>query len=321
MTPLLQYPNTPIGPKAQSSDMAIHRILDNIFLVDLDLPRPGFHHFISSWVIKGGDRAMVVDPGPSATVAALLNALRQIGIKGVDYVLLTHIHLDHAGGCGDLMKAYPDPIVFCHPQAVSHLSDPERLWQGSVKFLGDLARAYGQPSPVKTELLCSEGDIHWRDYTIQSLQTPGHASHHLCFFSGDMLFAGEVVGVRVPFKNKPYIRPATPPPFRPEIALKSISLVTERSPEVICYGHYGFLKDAVGMLERGQEQIRLWLSLIEERNKKGVSLDEDDILGEILAKDPYVSPFYQLEPDIRERELYFIKNSIRGMVGFVEGQG
>ena len=300
--------------------MAIQRILENIFLVDLDLPRPGFHHFISSWVIKRGDRAIVIDPGPSSTIATLLNALGEMGIKGIDYILLTHIHLDHAGGCGDLLRAYPDPAVICHPQAVPHLSNPERLWQGSVKLLGDLAKAYGQPSPVNSELICSEGDIHWQGYTIQSLETPGHAFHHLCFFSGDLVFAGEVAGVRVPFANKPYIRPATPHPFRSEIALKSISMVTERGPGIILYGHYGLTGDAVGMLKIEQEQIRLWLTMIEERVNKGLNLNEEEVLGEILAKDPYASAFYQLESDIRERESYFIKNSIKGMVRFVKGQ-
>lgn len=297
--------------------MAIHRVDHDLFLVDLDLPLPGFHHFISSWVIKRGDRAIVVDPGPSATIATLLTALREIGVKGVDYVLVTHIHLDHAGGCGALLKTHPDPVVFCHPSAAAHLSHPERLWQGSVKVLGDLASAYGQPLPVNSELICSQGDIHWKDYTIQSLETPGHAPHHLCFFFGSLVFAGELAGVRVPLGNKPYVRPATPPPFRPEIALKSISLAAEMSPEFMCYGHYGSVGDAVSMLKRGQEQITLWLSIIEERRDRGLNLDEDEILSEILAKDPYASPYYHLEPDIRERESYFIKHSIKGMVGFV----
>jgi len=300
--------------------MAIHSIRENIFLVDLDLPVPGFHHFISSWIIKEGDRAIIIDPGPSATITILRNALRGIGIKGIDYIFLTHIHLDHAGGCGDLIKTYPDPVVVCHPQAVAHLSNPERLWQGSVKVLGDLARAYGKPSPVDQQRICSEPDIRWTDYIIQSCETPGHASHHVCFFFGDLVFAGEVAGVRVPSGNKPYIRPAIPPPFRPEIALKSISLVTDRSPQLICYGHYGFLGDAVTMLRIGQEQIRSWLTIIEDCRAQGLNLDEEEIFGEILARDPYVSSFNQLEPDIRERESYFIKNSIRGMLGFIKSQ-
>ncbi len=297
--------------------MAIHRVLENIFLIDLDLPARGFYRFISSWIVKRGDRAIIIDPGPSATIATLLEALREIGIKEIDYILLTHIHLDHAGGCGDLIKGYPDPVIVCHPQAVDHLSNPERLWQGSVNVLGDLARAFGQPSPVDREKICSELDIRWKGHIIQSLETPGHASHHMCFFLRDLVFAGEVAGVMVLSGNRPYIRPATPPPFRPEIALKSISLVIERGPQIICYGHYGCLRDAVTMLKVAQEQINSWLPIIEGRRNKGLSLDKEEILGEILARDPYMRRFPRLEPDIRERELYFIKNSIKGMLGFI----
>jgi len=297
--------------------MATHRILDNLFLVDLDLPIPGFSLFISSWIIKEGDRAIIIDPGPSATINTLINSLNEIGIKGVDYILLTHIHLDHAGGCGDLIKNYPDCVIFCHPQAVTHLVDPKRIWQGSVNVLGDLAKAYGQPSPVNRERICLERDILWKDYIIQSLETPGHASHHLCFFSGNLVFAGEVAGIRIPSGNKPYIRPATPPPFRPEIALKSISLVTEKRPQLICYGHYGLLEDAVTMLKIAKEQIMSWLTVIEERRNKGLNLDEEEIFGEILTKDPHLSFFYKLDPDIRKRESYFIKNSIKGMLEFI----
>jgi len=297
--------------------LAIHKILENLFLVDLDLPIPGFTRFISSWIIKEGDRAIIIDPGPSATINTLLNALREIGIKGVDYILLTHIHLDHAGGCGDLIKNYPDPFIVCHPQAVFHLSHPTKLWQGSVNVLGDLARVWGRPSSVSRERICSERDIQWKDYIIQSLETPGHASHHLCFFFGNLVFAGEVAGVSVPSGNKPYIRPAAPPPFMPEIALNSISLIIERKPQLICYGHYGLLEDAVSMLKIAKEQIIFWLTIIKERRDKGLNLNEEEILREILAKDSHLSSFYQLDSDIRKRESHFIKNSIKGMLGFI----
>ena len=107
--------------------MATHKILENLFLVDLDLPLPGFSSFFSSWIIKKGDRGIIIDPGPSTTINILHNALREIGIKGIDYIFLTHIHLDHAGGCGDLIKGYPDSVIFCHPQAVTHLVNPVNL--------------------------------------------------------------------------------------------------------------------------------------------------------------------------------------------------
>ena len=297
--------------------MATHRILENLFLVDLDLPLPGFSSFFSSWIIKKGDRGIIIDPGPTTTINILHNALQEIGIKEIDYILLTHIHLDHAGGCGDLIKGYPDSVVFCHPQAVTHLVDPANLWQGSLKVLGDLAMTYGQPSPVNEERICSEGDIIWKDCIIQSLDTPGHASHHLCFFFKNLVFAGEVAGIRLPSGNKHYIRPATPSPFRPDIALHSISLVIERRPQLICYGHYGLLEDAVSMLQMAQDQIQLWLTIMKERKNKGLNLDEEEIFAEILAKDSHLSTFHRLEPDIQKREAYFMKNSIKGMLGFI----
>jgi glyoxylase-like metal-dependent hydrolase (beta-lactamase superfamily II) len=297
-----------------------HRILENLFLVDLDLPLRGFRNFISSWILKADDRAMVIDPGPSATVAVLCDALRGLEVDAIDYVLLTHIHLDHAGGCGDLIRQYPGPLVVCHPQAVDHLANPERLWHGSVKVLGDLARTYGKPSPVRREVILPGHDISWNEYRIQSLETPGHASHHMSFFLEDIVLAGEAAGVRSPSENRPYTRPATPPPFQPEVALRSISLLIERSPKRICYGHYGMMDDAVNVLENARDQIRLWLEIIEARRDKGLEPDEEEIFGEILARDPAVRSFHQMEPNIRERETYFIKNSIKGMVGFVNAR-
>jgi len=297
--------------------LATHKIFENLFLVDLDLPLPGFSFFISSWIIKEGDRGIIIDPGPSATIPTLRNALRETGIKGIDYILLTHIHLDHAGGCGDILKDNPDSVFFCHPQAVDHLVDPINLWNGSLKVLGSVARTYGQPSPINEGRICSEGDILWKNNIITSLETPGHASHHLCFFFKNLVFAGEVAGISLPSGDKPYIRPATPSPFRPDIALHSISLVIQRRPQLICYGHYGLLRDAVTMLRMGEEQIRLWLTIIKDRKIKGLNLNEDDIFEEICAKDTHVSTFHQLNPDIQKREAYFTKNSIKGMVEFI----
>jgi len=296
----------------------IHRISENLFLIDLDLPLPGFRQFISSWVITADDRAVVIDPGPSATVPIMCSALRALGVTKIDYILLTHIHLDHAGGCGDFMAQYPSPMVVCHPKAVDHLVDPTKLWRGSVKVLGNLARTYGEPSPINREKLCPGCNIQWKESGIESLETPGHASHHLCFFLEDIVLAGEVAGVRVPSCTPPYTRPATPPPFNPDVALTSLSRVIKRSPRRIYYGHYGMAENAMSMLENARTQMKLWLDLIEARHSKGLELDEETILTEILARDSGVRSYHQLEPDIQQREAYFIKNSIKGMKGFIQ---
>jgi glyoxylase-like metal-dependent hydrolase (beta-lactamase superfamily II) len=253
----------------------------------------------------------------SATIATLRKALSEIGIKEIDYILLTHIHLDHAGGCGDLVYDYPGSVIFCHPQGITHLTNPAKLWHGSLKTLGDLARAYGNPLPVNRAKICSKGDILWKDYKIQSLETPGHASHHLCFFFKNLVFAGDVAGISLPSGSNHYIRPSTPSPFRPDIAIQSISLVIEKRPKFICYGHYGILEDAVTMLQMAKEQIQFWLAIIKERKHKGLNLGIDSIFDEIIAKDIHVGAFLQMKPDIQKQEAYFMKNSIKGMVEFI----
>ncbi len=298
--------------------MAIHRISNNLFLADLDIPRPGFYNFISSWILKEGNRAIVIDPGPSTTVETLFSSLKELEVEDIDYILLTHIHLDHAGGCGALAKSYPGSFIVCHSRAMKHLENPQRLWEGSLKVLGDLAESYGRPEPVDGQRLYPEGDILWNDNLIQSLDTPGHAPHHLAFLLGDILFAGEVSGARLPSKGGLYIRPATPPPFRPEIALDSLSLAIKAKPKQICYGHYGIVNQAVKMMKKSKDQLNLWLTLLEKKFKTDPELDEDRAMKLLLEKDPHLNFYYDLEPDVREREAYFIKNSIRGMLQYLQ---
>ena len=294
--------------------MTIHAAYDNLFLVDLDLPVSGFTQFIGSWILKDGDRALIIDPGPSAAIGTLIESLRELGIEKIGHILLTHIHLDHAGGCGDLVRNYPGAEIVCHPRAISHLTDPERLWQGSLEVLGDLARAYGKPSPIEEKGIRPDSDVVWNGSPVIALETPGHAVHHLCFSYRDLVFAGEAAGVSIPTDNDPYLRPATPPPFRPDIALRSISLVAERRPEIICYGHYGLRQNATELLHMAYDQIQLWLSVIEERQDNGLEMDEGAIFAELLKKDPRLSAFHGLNAEARERELYFCKNSINGML-------
>lgn len=297
--------------------MAIHRIFEDIFLVDLDLSLPGFQNFLSSWIIRDGHRAIVIDPGPSATINTLVNALHEIQIKKIDYIFLTHIHLDHAGGCGALAQIYPETPIICHTKGIEHLSNPDRLWEGSIDVLGDLAIAYGKPLPIPESSIYTETNIRWNDYDIRIVNTPGHASHHMSFLFNGIVFAGEVAGIQVPRSDGLYIRPATPPPFLPQVALQSISDVINLAPHIICYAHYGFLGNACKFLNMAKEQVKLWLEIIEERKDKGLHLEYGKIFEEILARDSHVGYFNQFDPGVRKRELYFINNSIKGMVNFI----
>ena len=138
----------------------------------------------------------LVDLGPASTVPALEKSLSTLGVEELDYVLLTHIHLDHAGGIGHLVKIFPGTRIVVPFRGRKHLIDPSRLWEGSLKTLGEMVLTFGEMIAV------SEDDILKNTISIDGLEvwdTPGHASHHQSFLykRGDenILFPGEAAGV------------------------------------------------------------------------------------------------------------------------------
>jgi glyoxylase-like metal-dependent hydrolase (beta-lactamase superfamily II) len=297
----------------------IRQYQDDLFLVSLPVPIAGFHGFVGTWILAG-DLTVIVDPGPSVTVPALRQAMAELDVASPDLILLTHIHIDHAGGIGDLAAALPRASVVCHPRAVGHLIDPQRLWRGSLDTLGDIARAYGPIRPLPAGQVLEADRL--RIPEIQCLDTPGHAAHHFSFIVDDLLFAGEVAGVHLPMDEVPvYLRPATPPRFFLEVWLESIDRVLDRTPDRICYGHIGLRDDAREMLSAHRDQLLRWRRMIRPFY--------DDVRGEadlqtmkncsryLLDNDPLLAGFVHLPSDVQQRERTFMLNSIKGYWGYL----
>ena len=301
--------------------MAVHRVYDDLFLVDLDQPLEGFRRFISAWVWTKGREAAVVDPGPASTVPVLLQALDRMGIERVPAVLLTHIHLDHAGGTGALLARYPEARVWCHPRAAPHLADPGRLWEGSRNVLGRVAEAYGEPLPVPRDRLVCESSLEIHGIRLEALDTPGHAPHHLCFRAGGILFAGELAGVHLELDGRVYRRPATPPVFRHQVFRRSILRALDAEAQVLCLGHYGTARDPRKALGDALEQLDLWVSTVEEVLAAGAEAWEERALAELARRDAAFALFHRLPDDIRARERFFCRNTLLGIRGFVQGRG
>ena len=156
--------------------MGITEVRPRLYLIGLEQEMREFGTFIGSWVYDGEDK-FLVDPGPRASIGQLLEGLSTSKMKRLDFIFLTHIHLDHAGGTGLLLNHYPDAKVICHEAGIPHMIRPQRLWEGVKKVLGDLAFKYGEIEPVPEKNLLSPDEFNKEGFHI--VKTPGHASHHI----------------------------------------------------------------------------------------------------------------------------------------------
>ncbi|MDY7039082.1 MAG: MBL fold metallo-hydrolase [Thermodesulfobacteriota bacterium] len=283
-------------------------------LIEIKQERPGFDHFIGSWVYPG-ELKIVVDVGPANSVNHLIASLRAMGIDRVDYILLTHIHIDHAGGLADFLDHFPSARVICHNNGIRHLFDPSRLWAGSRKALGDVAETYGPIKPVKQEKLIPHTEANIKDLEI--IETPGHAPHHISFHYKGNLFAGEAGGNYFTIHDREYLRPATPPIFFFKDCLKSIEQLMALEDQTIYYAHFGSAVASKQFLKRFRDQLQRWKEII----SKEIDTDSSQLItrcvDRLLEEDPELSAFEFMGPDTQERERFFIANSIRGYVGYL----
>ncbi len=290
---------------------------DNPVCIDLDQPSlVGFRKFISSWLYQGEGLTLLVDPGPLSTIPRLISELRRRGVERLDYILLTHIHIDHAGGTGALLREFPGAQVLCHPEGVRHMTAPEKLWQGSLKVLGKTAEAYGEIVAVPQQAIGFAEEVARGG--VRAFLTPGHAPHHVCYLVGDLLFAGEVAGVRCELDGGLYMRPATPPRFLLDVALDSIDRMIALNPRTMVFAHYGRVDDAVEHLRIGRRQLLRWVEGVAETASPDEAAHEEAFFAWLLERDEVFRNIERLPPDILARERIFFGNSFRGMREYVE---
>jgi glyoxylase-like metal-dependent hydrolase (beta-lactamase superfamily II) len=295
----------------------VDKLSDNLFLITLDPSLRGFENFIGAWLYKGNIN-FIVDVGPSITAPRLIKALEDLSVDHLDYILLTHIHIDHAGGIGEVANHFAETPIICHKAGIKHLVDPSRLWEGTIKTLGILGQGYGPITGVDENRFLDAQTFKSSD--IKCVLTPGHSAHHISFLAGDYLFAGEAGGVC--FSIEPdyeYLRPATPPTFFMENAVKSIDTLIAEAPKKICYSHFGMNNDAEGMLLRHREQLYLWEKIIGDELESSPKKDfVSDCLNRLLQNDGNLAGFFALDQSAQERERGFLTNSIRGFAGYLE---
>jgi glyoxylase-like metal-dependent hydrolase (beta-lactamase superfamily II) len=212
----------------------------------VDLNFLGVPRVIATAVLHGPGGVALIDPGPASTLPALRAALAQAGIAmhDVTALLLTHIHLDHAGATGTLVREHPALRVYVHESGARHMANPEKLIASATRLYGpDMDRLWGEFRPVPAEAMVSLAGGERVDAggrTLEVAYTPGHASHHVSYFARDagIAFIGDTAGIRL--RPGGYVLPPTPPPdVDLELWRGSLARIGEWQPETLFLTHFG----------------------------------------------------------------------------------
>src|ERR1700743_1732139 len=232
----------------------------------IDTRMAGYAGITAGYLIRG-DRPCLVETGTAPSAPVVRDALASLGIGPGDLstVVVTHIHLDHAGGAGDIAAMFPAAQVVVHQRRARHLADPSRLMASARMVWGAaLGRLFGELTPVPADRIVALDDVGTLDLGggrhLDSYYSPGHAKHHVGLLdsaSGD-LYVGDAAGVYIPETGD--LRPATPPPdFDLEVALASIGRFADLGPARLLFSHYGPVSDVAATLERSAEEISVWV--------------------------------------------------------------
>lgn len=290
-----------------------------VYQIILTPPLEGFTDFISAWLVKGPP-TFLVDVGPASSADQLTHALAALAVSRLDYILLTHVHLDHAGAVGHLARRFPAATIVCHPKGIPHLVDPSRLWEGTRNVLGSVALGYGPLEPVPAErFVDAQG---FAAGGITALLTPGHAAHHVSYFTAPALFVGESCGVLYKIAGGPdYMRPATPPTFFMNTALDSLDALIAAAPDRMAVGHFGMWEHGGALLRRHREQLLFWEQWMSAHSASYPADEAVQCCAEgLLSEDPLLASFTSFSKPAQERERYFLKNSVSGFLGWVSAQ-
>jgi glyoxylase-like metal-dependent hydrolase (beta-lactamase superfamily II) len=283
------HPHVPIDPSdPPSAGRPAARVADGV--LELDTRLGGWDRVTAGYLIEG-ENPVLVETGSQSSVPVLLAELAALGLGPDDLagVVVTHIHLDHAGGVGDVARAFPKATVYVHEKGARHLADPTKLVASAARVYGPLLDSlYGRldPTPVERIHVLEDGEAIAisPSRSLIAVDSPGHAKHHLALHDtlSGVLFAGDAVGVKLP--DGGVLRPSTPPPdFDLDQALHSLHRFAERRPTGLALAHYGLLADPLDVLAEADGTLRAWAQVAESAFRAGA--DVAGALSEAFASD------------------------------------
>ena len=233
-------------------------------LEPLDLLHLGRERVIGAYLLETDEGLALFDCGPSTCVAALKERLRERGLelRDVRHLLLSHIHLDHAGAAGVLVREHPALQVHVSPIGAPHLVDPSRLERSARRLYGEeFDTLWGELAAVPQE---NVHETAARVLGFECFPSPGHASHHVCYLDGDgTLWAGDAAGVRV--QPSRFVLPPTPPPeFDLDTWERTLDEIEARGPQRLALIHFGVAEDPAVHLAELRRRLRSWTARVGE---------------------------------------------------------
>ncbi|MGI8616201.1 MAG: MBL fold metallo-hydrolase [Actinomycetota bacterium] len=236
----------------------------------IDTLMGGRARYTAAYLLDAAEPTLV-ETGPGTSVEPVAAALDKLGMTSdqLAHIVLTHIHLDHAGGVGQLSSRFPSATVWVHERGAPHLADPSRLIASTARVWGEreMRELFGPTLPVDQERVRSIHDadvIRMGDRELEVLDTPGHASHHVALVDSrtGAVFTGDALGIHVP--DLPVLRPATPPPeFDLERYVDSIERIRNAARSILLFAHFGPLADVAATCDLAIRRVRDWAAVVE----------------------------------------------------------
>jgi glyoxylase-like metal-dependent hydrolase (beta-lactamase superfamily II) len=258
----------------------VRRVADDIYCVDTGEYEVADYGAV--YVIDATEPA-VVDTGIGADRDRVFAALDELGVD-LEHILVTHVHLDHAGGAGYLAERYPGATVHVHELGARHLVDPSRLVAGTKAAVGDQWRFYDEPLPVPDGRVAELTDgetVDLGDRAVDVVGAPGHAPHQVMYNDDGTLFAADAMGVYTPEGD---VRPTSPPPqFDLFACLEDVATVRACDPDVVCYGHFGGVRYDHSLADEYADVLTSWVAEIREVR---TTLGDDEATVDRLAASP-----------------------------------
>ena len=259
-------------------------------LTAIDTFYAGRERYTAAYLL-GADEPAIIETGPTTSADHVIAGLERLGIGPHDlaHIIVTHIHLDHAGGVGHLASRYRRATVWVHERGAPHLADPTRLVASAARIYGQrqMRSLFGPVDPVAKERLRSMTDgarIDLGGRILDVLATPGHASHQVALVDSDSgaTFTGDALGIHLP--ELQVLRPATPPPdFDPELSVRSIQRIRDRArSSMVLFSHFGPVTEVDRICELAIHRTRAWSEVVRQALE---TTDDLDTITELLRRE------------------------------------